>query len=55
MGVVSNKHRAKVAPADIVDHPPIVRMPPKRQYTVKVRITKVRKAEPRVVAPDEEP
>jgi len=51
--VASKKASAKDANLDdMIEHDIIVRMPPKRRYLVEVDVTDIRKAKPKIVAPD---
>lgn len=38
---------------DDVEHDITVRMPPKRRYTVKLKITSIRKATPNIAEPEQ--
>jgi len=40
--------------SDDVEHDIVLRMPPKRRYTVKLKITSIRKATPRFIEPDQD-
>ncbi len=51
--VASEKASAKDANLnDMIEHDIVVRMPPKRRYLVEVDVTDIRKAKPKIVAPD---
>lgn len=39
--------------ASMIEHDIYVRMPPKKKYTVEIIINSIKKAEPRVVDPEE--
>ena len=45
------KDRAPIA-EEMIEHDIFVKMPPKKKYTIKAKITRIRKAEPRIVIPD---
>lgn len=42
----------EIIPEEMLEHDIFVKMPPKKKYTIKVKITRIRKAEPRIVIPD---
>ena len=55
MGILKKKRaRGPSAKQEWDDWPPVVHMPPNSKRTIEVKITRVRKAEPQVVAPDED-
>lgn len=39
-------------PEEMIEHDIFVKMPPKKKYIIKAKITSVRKAEPRIVIPE---
>src|SRR4030043_853239 len=45
------KHK-KLIPEEMLEHDIFVKMPPKKKYSIKAKITRIRKAEPRIVIPD---
>ncbi len=45
---------ASLLTSDDVEHDIILRMPPKRRYTIKLKITAIRKATPRFIEPDQD-
>jgi hypothetical protein len=45
------KERVTIA-EEMIEHDIFVKMPPKKKYTIKAKITRIRKAEPCIVIPD---
>jgi hypothetical protein len=41
-----------VIPAEMLEHDVVLRMPPKRQYTIQLEVKRVIRAEPKIVEPD---
>lgn len=37
---------------EMLEHDVIIKMPPKKKYWIKAKITNIRKAEPKVIIPD---
>jgi len=42
----------EIIPEEMLEHDIVVKMPPKRKFSIKARITCIRKAEPRIVIPE---
>jgi len=42
----------EIIPDEMLEHDIVVKMPPKRKFSIKARIRRIRKAEPRVVIPE---
>lgn len=45
------KHK-ELIPEEMLEHDIVVKMPPKRKFVIKARITCIRKAEPQIVIPE---
>lgn len=41
----------EITPEEMMEYDVVVRMPPKRRYTVELEVKSIRKAEPRIVEP----
>ena len=43
----------EVIPGEMLEHDEIVRNPPRKRYASNIRVKGIRKAEPRIIEPDE--
>ncbi len=50
--LLKDKNERKI-PKELVEFDIIVQLPPKKEWTVRVKITSVEKATPRIVEPEE--
>lgn len=42
----------EIIPEEMLEHDIVVKMPPKRKFAIKARITRIRKAHPQIVIPE---